>query len=153
MRRVALAALLLAPGCGSSEIPAQHTAYGDVPKLDYAKPKSIDDAGDYVVPPRPKRRPARSGVRPELTSDRTTVPAGDVWGALARCESGGDPANKENPRYRGAFQFSYATWKSVGGSGDPADASYSEQLGRAQVLRARSGWGQWPKCSRELGLR
>lgn len=81
------------------------------------------------------------------------VPSSDIWTALARCESGGNPANKSNPTYRGAFQFSYSTWASVGGTGDPADASYEEQLDRAMILQARSGWGQWPRCSRRLGLR
>lgn len=86
------------------------------------------------------------------TPSPTPIP-GDIWGALARCESGGNPANKSNPTYRGAFQFSYSTWESVGGTGDPADAPYSEQLERAMRLQARSGWGQWPRCSRRLGLR
>lgn len=100
-------------------------------------------------------RVSRGKTRTVLPNHATT-PApvtSDVWGALARCESGGNPANKSNPTYRGAFQFSYSTWASVGGTGDPADAPYSEQLERAIRLQARSGWGQWPRCSRKLGLR
>lgn len=72
------------------------------------------------------------------------------WEALRQCESGGDYANKNNPTYRGGYQFSYATWASVGGSGDPADASPDEQDARAQALYARSGAGQWPTCGRLL---
>jgi hypothetical protein len=45
------------------------------------------------------------------------------------------------------FQFSLATWQSVGGSGNPANASPQEQLMRAQMLQARSGWGQWSTAS------
>jgi hypothetical protein len=41
------------------------------------------------------------------------------------------------------FQFSLSTWHSVGGRGNPASASAQEQLMRAQMLQARSGWGQW----------
>lgn len=79
---------------------------------------------------------------------------------LAACESGDLEQGTYNPRavspsgtYRGAFQFSRATWASVGGEGDPIDASFDEQLRLAQVLQARSGWGQWPRCSKTLGLR
>ncbi len=81
------------------------------------------------------------------------VPGGDVWARLRACESGGNYANKSNPRYRGAYQFSYGTWRSVGGSGDPADASPEEQDARARALQQRSGWGQWPVCSRHAGAR
>lgn len=76
--------------------------------------------------------------------------AGGGWAALRNCESGGNYANKENPKYRGAYQFSYATWASVGGSGDPANASPEEQDMRARMLFERSGAGQWPRCGRFL---
>lgn len=72
------------------------------------------------------------------------------WAALRRCESGGDYANKRNPTYRGAYQFSRSTWASVGGHGDPADAAAEEQDMRARRLFQRSGRGQWPGCGRRL---
>jgi hypothetical protein len=31
----------------------------------------------------------------------------------------------------------------VGGTGLPSDASREEQIKRAKILQARSGWGQW----------
>lgn len=80
--------------------------------------------------------------------------SGDVWAALAQCESGGNPSIvSSNGLYHGLYQFSVATWQSVGGTGLPSQASASEQTQRAQALQARSGWGQWPSCSRQLGLR
>ncbi|SEE95678.1 resuscitation-promoting factor [Ruania alba] len=77
-----------------------------------------------------------------------------VWAALAQCESGGNPqaVNPAGPYY-GLYQFSLSTWQSVGGSGLPSEASASEQTQRAQTLQARSGWGQWPHCASQLGLR
>jgi hypothetical protein len=51
------------------------------------------------------------------------------------------------------YQFSLPTWQAVGGSGLPSEASASEQTERAKILQARSGWGQWPHCSSQLGLR
>lgn len=73
------------------------------------------------------------------------------WPALARCESGGNPraVNRAGPYY-GLYQFSRSTWRSVGGSGLPSDASPDEQTYRAQVLYKRSGAGQWPHCGKHL---
>ncbi|MGC0274492.1 transglycosylase family protein [Pseudactinotalea sp. Z1739] len=80
--------------------------------------------------------------------------SGDVWARLAQCESGGNPrAVSPSGTYHGLYQFSVATWQSVGGSGLPSEASPAEQTQRAQALQARSGWGQWPHCSSVLGLR
>ena len=73
------------------------------------------------------------------------------WSALAQCESGGNPrAVSSTGKYRGLYQFSYATWQGVGGSGDPAAASSGEQTYRAKLLYQRSGAGQWPECGSRL---
>jgi hypothetical protein len=67
--------------------------------------------------------------------------------AIAQCESGGDPtAVSADGTYRGLFQFDYGTWASVGGTGDPAAASASEQIQRAAILYARAGSSPWPIC-------
>ena len=65
------------------------------------------------------------------------------WAALARCESGGNPHAVNPAGYYGLYQFSLSTWRSVGGSGNPASASAAEQVARAQTLFARGGAGQW----------
>jgi uncharacterized protein YabE (DUF348 family) len=65
------------------------------------------------------------------------------WTALARCESGGNPRAVNPAGYYGLYQFSLSTWASVGGSGNPINASSSEQTARAQTLFARGGAGQW----------
>lgn len=79
---------------------------------------------------------------------------GDPFDALAQCESGGNPqAVSPSGRYFGAFQFLPSTWRSIGYPGLPTDHSYAVQKEAAQVLQARAGWGQWPGCSRQLGLR
>ncbi|MGC3955812.1 MAG: ubiquitin-like domain-containing protein [Propionicimonas sp.] len=77
-----------------------------------------------------------------------------VWKKLAKCESGGNPrAVNPTGKYFGLYQFSISTWKAVGGKGKPSNASAAEQTKRAKILQARAGWGQWPACSRKLGLR
>jgi hypothetical protein len=71
---------------------------------------------------------------------------------LRACESGGNYANKNNPLYRGAYQFSYETWANNGGYRDPADAPPSLQDAAAAGLYQRRGWQPWPACSASLGL-
>jgi Transglycosylase-like domain len=69
--------------------------------------------------------------------------------AIAACESGGDPhAVGGGGAFRGKYQFDYATWARVGGSGDPAAAPEVEQDRRAALLYARSGAAPWPVCGR-----
>ena len=56
-----------------------------------------------------------------------------------QCESGGDPtAVSADGRYRGKYQFSRATWRAMGGTGDPAKAPEAEQDRRAAALLAAS---------------
>lgn len=80
-----------------------------------------------------------------------SAPAG-VWASLAQCESGGNPATNTGNGFYGLYQFTLPTWRAMGGSGLPSDASAAEQTQRAQALQAQSGWGQWPACARSLGL-
>ena len=69
--------------------------------------------------------------------------AGLNWAALAKCESGGNPRAVNPSGYYGLYQFSLATWHSVGGSGNPIDASAAEQTHRAMILYNKAGAGQW----------
>ncbi len=109
-----------------------------------------------VVQEGTKERPVvrRTPVAAAPAADGGAVPTGDVWAALAQCESGGNPTIvSSNGLYHGLYQFSVGTWESVGGTGLPSQASPAEQTERAMILQARSGWGQWPHCSSKLGLR
>jgi Transglycosylase-like domain len=87
---------------------------------------------------------------PKASEGQQLSPAPQASGALeaiAACESGGDPtAIGGGGLYRGKYQFTYETWQSVGGSGDPAAAPEAEQDRRAAMLLARDGAGHWPVC-------
>jgi hypothetical protein len=100
------------------------------------------------APPPPEENPA-----PPSTGGGFGDP-GDyaTWDALAECESGGRWDYSAGPYY-GGLQFSLSTWQSVGGTGYPYEHSRETQIHFGQILQARSGWGQWPHCSSELGLR
>lgn len=77
------------------------------------------------------------------------VPIPPVLEAIAQCESRGDPrAISAGGTYRGKYQFSFSTWASVGGRGDPAAASETEQDRRAAILLKTGGAGHWPVCGR-----
>ncbi|MDT7551097.1 MAG: resuscitation-promoting factor RpfB [Actinomycetota bacterium] len=93
------------------------------------------------------------GTKPRPAVQRSTGTSADGlnWPALARCESGGNPrAVSSSGAYRGLYQFSMGTWHGVGGSGDPIDASPSEQTYRAKILYSRSGRSPWPVCGKYL---
>ena len=92
--------------------------------------------GTKVRPAAPQHAPSADGLN---------------WGALAQCESGGNPrAVSPGGTYRGLYQFSLGTWHGVGGAGDPIDASSGEQTYRAQILYSRSGDSPWPVCGHYL---
>jgi hypothetical protein len=94
---------------------------------------------------RRERRERRRARRLQRSYSSVAVPG--HLEAIAACESGGDPsAIGGGGLYRGKYQFDYATWASVGGSGDPAAASEAEQDMRAAMLYERAGAAPWPVC-------
>ncbi|HEU4978244.1 MAG TPA: transglycosylase family protein [Solirubrobacteraceae bacterium] len=94
------------------------------------------------------RHEARS-LRAASASSTSSVAVPAALQAIAACESGGDPhAIGGGGAYRGKYQFSYATWAAVGGTGDPAAAPVAEQDRRAAMLYAQEGPSQWPVCGR-----
>jgi resuscitation-promoting factor RpfB len=121
---------------------------------------------------RPYREDFISSTTTTTTTTSTTVPrvvkysapspaptpvvsqVGDeIYLKLAACESG-DPTYNGPSGFDGAFQFSPATWNSMGtGYAFAYEAPFDVQLDAAKRLIARSGWGQFPACSRKLGMR
>lgn len=87
----------------------------------------------------------------ENQSTSSSSNSGQNWGALAQCESGGNPGVvSSNGLYHGLYQFDVQTWKSVGGSGLPSQASAAEQTKRAQILHSDRGSQPWPVCGSRL---
>jgi hypothetical protein len=66
---------------------------------------------------------------------------------IAWCESRHRPgAIGGGGTFRGLYQFTFRTWRVMGGSGDPAAAPRSEQTWRAWLLLRRHGPRHWPVC-------
>lgn len=76
----------------------------------------------------------------------------ETWDALAQCESGGNWNTSTGNGFSGGLQFTPSTWAAFGGSGNPANASKSEQIRVAENVLVGQGWGAWPSCSANLGL-
>jgi uncharacterized protein YabE (DUF348 family) len=108
---------------------------------------------DQVVEVGTKKRASRTSGSGSTSGKSGGSVGGGVdglnWAALARCESGGNPRAVNPAGYYGLYQFSLSTWHSVGGSGNPINASSSEQLYRAKLLYKKAGAGQWG-CGRHL---
>lgn len=89
-------------------------------------------------------------LAPQLPSPARPSREDRVFACIRRLESGGNYRAVGRGRARGhygAYQFSPATWRSVGGIGNPASAAPAEQDRLARVLLRRSGWGQWATYS------
>jgi hypothetical protein len=108
--------------------------------------------------PKPAPRPAPQPA-PRQAPGNAPAPAvggGSVWDRLAQCESGGNWSVNSGNGFYGGLQFMHSTWVSVGGrqyAEYPHQASREQQIAAGEALVARAGWGQWPACSRKLGLR
>ena len=110
-----------------------------------------------------QQRASRSGTRQRVAPAPTPTPTpvtaaarpGDdvTWQRLRNCEAGGRYDRNSGNGYYGAYQMSAGTWRSLGYGGLPHQAPPEVQDEAARKLQARSGWGQWPACSRRIGAR
>lgn len=106
-----------------------------------------------VLAQKVKRKPVARILAVGPKSAGSGAAAGLNWRGLAKCESGNNPKAVNPAGYYGLYQFSMATWQSVGGKGRPSAASAGEQTYRAQLLykKVNGRWqGQWPNCGKFL---
>jgi peptidoglycan hydrolase-like protein with peptidoglycan-binding domain len=90
---------------------------------------------------------AASRVRTNAPATRTASGGSATLARIAQCESSGNPsAVSASGQYRGKYQFSRATWRELGGTGDPARAPESVQDAMAAKLLAQRGTSPWPVC-------
>ena len=131
-------------------VRTQHDLTGEV--VDAAPVEEVVQVGTKPRPA-PAPAPAPAAAKSSGGSGGGSVSGADGlnWAALAQCESGGNPSIvSSSGKYHGLYQFSVSTWKAVGGSGLPSQASAEEQTYRAKLLYQRAGAGQWPVCGKKL---
>lgn len=98
-----------------------------------------------VVEPVAVSRPVTSNtVVRRSTAANYAQGAGGVLERIRMRESGGNYAINTGNGYYGAYQFDLRTWRGVGGTGLPSEASPAEQDMRAQMLYDRRGCSPWP---------
>lgn len=118
-------------------------------------PAGLCKPPEYPEPPAPR---VVQVDRPYGPAEEPGVP--EPWASLAVCESGmGGEARWDvntGNGYSGGLQFHPRTWSAFGG-GEFAPAAHqatpAEQVAVAERVLAEQGWGAWPSCSRQLGLR
>ncbi|MGO1228769.1 MAG: transglycosylase family protein, partial [Brachybacterium sp.] len=85
-----------------------------------------------------------------------SVSGGSVWDRLAQCESGGNWSINTGNGFSGGLQFTKSTWLAFGG-GQYApvahQASREQQISIGKKVQAGQGWGAWPSCTSQLGIR
>ncbi|MEV8374084.1 transglycosylase family protein [Kribbella sp. NPDC056861] len=111
------------------------------------KPRTVKKTTKTVKKTVRKARATRSDDRPSTGSKANLSGA---WAKVANCESSGNPKAVNPAGYYGLFQFDLQTWRSVGGTGNPAKASAAEQLMRAKKLYSQRGASPWPVCGKYL---
>lgn len=103
--------------------------------------------------------PAQPGVVRKGSKPGTEVPPvqdGNIWDAIAGCESHRNWADNTGNGYYGGIQFDIGTWIRQGGlkyAPRPDLATREEQIAIGEVTRHRQGWGAWPACTARLGVR
>ena len=101
---------------------------------------------DGVVGPRTRRALRLRSTA--VTQPRRRLTMSQILAKIAQCESGGNPrAVSRDGRYRGKYQFAWATWRNLGGKGDPARAPEAEQDRLAEKLYRQTGGSAWPNCA------
>lgn len=99
----------------------------------------------YGAPVAAVAQPAKQTRGAYQTAARRVAPTGgDIFARIRAKESGGNYATNTGNGYYGAYQFSLGTWRGVGGTGLPSDASPAEQDMRAQMLYNQRGCSPWP---------
>ena len=121
---------------------------------------AVPDDGPDHVPGRARPRLVAAGALVALaastvvltTSSATADPSANTWYRLRMCESSDNYTINTGNGHYGAYQFDLSTWRSVGGTGYPQNASKAEQDARALILYRERGWQPW-QCATILGLR
>jgi len=117
---------------------------------------------EVVVGPKPAtiaRGTKQAEPEPQGGNSGAAAPAvadGSVWDSIAQCESTGSWSINTGNGFSGGLQFTPSTWAGFGGTEyapEAWQATREQQIAVAQKVQASQGWGAWPACTSQLGLR
>lgn len=94
---------------------------------------------------------ASAGLLVVSAAPAAADPSANAWKQLRICESSDNYTINTGNGYYGAYQFDLGTWRSVGGTGYPHEATPAEQDYRALRLYRMRGWQPWT-CAVMAGL-
>jgi hypothetical protein len=144
-----------APSTASTAAPAttaaSETTSTEAPSTTGEEDDAVVQAMRAPAPPPPTTAPPTTAAPSPSTSGGADPNDPATWDRLAQCESSSNWSMNTGNGYYGGLQFSLATWRDVGGSGYPHQATRAEQIERGKILQARAGWDQWPICAKRLG--
>jgi hypothetical protein len=157
---IALAPVILASSCASSDLP--HAAPAASSALSVPPVPKVERRG--VAPkPRVSVKPKPRVVAPPRLGPAVVITIPKVWADLVQCEAHGDwrygaPGHPGDPGYReyeGGPNFVHSTWLRYGGGKFAAhayDASPLQQLVIAKRTLRAEGVHAWPVCGPRAGL-
>lgn len=157
MKKLLLTGAMLASACsGKGEViptpfpePQTPTTLQPINSTALVAPETTVPATTTTTEPEPTTVPPRrssSTTTQYLREEATTRSSSSQLASIRACESGNNYSTDTGNGYYGAYQFSWGTWQSVGGSGNPAHASPAEQDMRAQMMLDQGRRGEWPNC-------
>ena len=114
---------------------------------------ATDPPPDVAPAPPASTAPVAAPEPPAVAPEADAAAVRPVWDELADCESGGDWSIDTGNGYYGGLQFSASTWSALGGTGLPHEHPREVQVAVAERLLDSQGWGAWPSCASQLGLR
>ena len=147
---------VVAKGTKEKPKPAPEPA-AEAPKTEQKSEKKSEKRSSSSTANRSSERSSEdSSSSKDSGASAPSAPSGSVWDRIAQCESGGNWSINTGNGYHGGLQFSGQTWRAFGGGkyAPTADqASRAQQIDIAKKTQAAQGWGAWPSCTAQLGIR
>ncbi|MGO1683313.1 MULTISPECIES: transglycosylase family protein [Actinomycetes] len=141
---------------GTKEKPAPEPEPKTEPKTE-SKPEPRENSSKSNRSSERESSSSSSGSSSSSSSSSApAAPSGSVWDRIAQCESGGNWSINTGNGYYGGLQFSAQTWNAFGGgkyASTANQASRGQQIDIAKKVQAQQGWGAWPSCTSQLGIR
>lgn len=143
------------------EVPEEFTTFEEVVEAGSAGEAEITEKvtttnGEETARVETSRTELTAATERVVRRGTRSTPSNSVWDQLAQCEAGGNWSINTGNGFSGGLQFTPSTWLAYGG-GQYAPQAYlasrEQQIDIATKVQAGQGWGAWPACTAQMGLR